>query len=313
MKTLTANCIYSNVALTDDGDVWWEQMGTTPAHTIDWMRRNWTPTSGRPAAHPNARFTAPAGQCPVIAKEWEDPKGVPIDAILFGGRRATMVPLVTEALNWVHGTFLGSVMASEKTAAASGVKGDIRRDPMAMLPFCGYHMGDYFAHWLKMGEKGGAKMPKIFYVNWFRKNAAGKFMWPGYAENSRVLKWIFDRCDGKAAAVDTPIGKVPAEGAIDVTGVKVDADDMKELTSVDKEGWKAELPLDPRALRDVRRPPAEGAARRAQRAGEAPGLIAQLLLGTTEAAPVRQRGLCSPRAQLSPASCAPSVGFAAVP
>jgi len=243
MKTLHANCIYSNVALTDDGDVWWEQMGYVPEHTIDWMRRNWTPESGRTAAHPNARFTAPAGQCPVIAKEWEDPKGVPIDAILFGGRRASVVPLVTEANNWQHGTFLGSIMASEKTAAASGVKGDIRRDPMAMLPFCGYHMGDYFAHWLKMGEKGGAKMPKIFYVNWFRKNKDGKFMWPGYSENSRVLKWIFERCDGTAKAVDTPIGKVPAEGAIDVKGVKVDPGDMREMTSVDNEGWKAELPL----------------------------------------------------------------------
>ena len=177
------------------------------------MRRNWTPGSGRPAAHPNARFTVPAAQCPVIASEWEDPKGVPIDAILFGGRRATVVPLVTEANDWEHGTFLGSIMASEKTAAAAGVKGDIRRDPMAMLPFCGYHMGDYFAHWLKMGEKGGGKMPKIFFVNWFRKNEDGKFMWPGYGENCRVLKWIFERCDGKAKAVDTPIGKVPAEGA----------------------------------------------------------------------------------------------------
>ena len=242
MKTLNANCIYSNVALTDDGDVWWEQMGYVPEHTVDWMRRNWTPKSGRTAAHPNARFTAPAIQCPVIAPEWEDPKGVPIDAILFGGRRASVVPLVTEARDWLHGTFLGSIMASEKTAAASGVKGDIRRDPMAMLPFCGYHMGDYFAHWLKMGERGGAKMPKIFYVNWFRKNGDGKFMWPGYAENSRVLKWIFERCDGKADAVDTPIGKVPAEGAIDVSGVKVSPADMKELTSVDKEGWKAEIP-----------------------------------------------------------------------
>ncbi|MGD9502826.1 MAG: phosphoenolpyruvate carboxykinase (GTP) [Methyloceanibacter sp.] len=243
MKTLHANCIYSNVALTDDGDVWWEQMGTTPEHTVDWMRRSWTPSSGRPAAHPNARFTAPAAQCPVIAKEWEDPKGVPIDAILFGGRRASVVPLVTEAENWQHGTFLGSIMASEKTAAASGVKGDIRRDPMAMLPFCGYHMGDYFAHWLKMGEKGGAKMPKIFYVNWFRKNGDGKFMWPGYAENSRVLKWIFERCDGTAKAVDTPIGKLPAEGALDVGGLKVAPEDVKELTKVDKDGWKAELPL----------------------------------------------------------------------
>jgi phosphoenolpyruvate carboxykinase (GTP) len=243
MKTLHANCIYSNVALTDDGDVWWEQMGTNPQHTVDWMRRSWTPQSGRPAAHPNARFTAPAAQCPVIAKEWEDPKGVPIDAILFGGRRASVVPLVTEAENWQQGTFLGSIMASEKTAAASGVKGDIRRDPMAMLPFCGYHMGDYFAHWLKMGEKGGAKMPKIFYVNWFRKNGDGKFMWPGYAENARVLKWIFERCDGTAKAVDTPIGKLPAEGSLDVSGLKVAAEDVKELTKVDREGWKAELPL----------------------------------------------------------------------
>jgi phosphoenolpyruvate carboxykinase (GTP) len=243
MKTLTANCIYSNVALTDDGDVWWEQMSAPPAHTVDWMRRSWTPASGRPAAHPNARFTAPAGQCPVIAKEWEDPKGVPIDAILFGGRRATVVPLVTEALNWLHGTFLGSIMASEKTAAAAGKIGDLRRDPMAMLPFCGYHMGDYFAHWVKMGEKGGAKMPKIFYVNWFRKNKDGKFMWPGYSENSRVLKWIFERCDGTAKAVDTPIGKLPAEGSLDVGGLKVAPDDLAELTKVDKEGWKAELPL----------------------------------------------------------------------
>jgi phosphoenolpyruvate carboxykinase (GTP) len=244
MKTLGANCIYSNVALTDDGDVWWEQMTKEPPkHTVDWMRRSWKPGAGRPAAHPNARFTAPAGQCPVIAPEWEDPKGVPIDAILFGGRRASVVPLVTEANDWTQGTFLGSIMASEKTAAASGVKGDIRRDPMAMLPFCGYHMGDYFAHWLKMGEKGGAKMPKIFYVNWFRKSPEGKFMWPGYAENSRVLKWIFERCDGTAQAVDTPIGKVPADGAIDTNGLNVAPDTMAELTKVDKEGWKAELPL----------------------------------------------------------------------
>jgi phosphoenolpyruvate carboxykinase (GTP) len=243
MKTLGANCIYSNVALTDDGDVWWEQMSEAPAHAVDWLRRSWTPSSGRPAAHPNSRFTAPASQCPVIAKEWEDPKGVPIDAILFGGRRATVVPLVTEALSWLHGTFLGSIMASEKTAAAAGATGDLRRDPMAMLPFCGYHMGDYFAHWLKIGEKAGAKLPKIFYVNWFRKNKDGKFMWPGYAENSRVLKWIFERCDGTAKAVDTPIGKLPADGALDVSGLKVSADDMKELMKVDTAGWKAELPL----------------------------------------------------------------------
>jgi phosphoenolpyruvate carboxykinase (GTP) len=244
MGTLSANCIYSNVALTDDGDVYWEQMSKNPpAHAVDWMRRQWTPSSGRTAAHANARFTAPAGQCPVIAKEWEDPNGVPIDAILFGGRRATVVPLVSEALNWRHGTFLGSIMASEKTAAAAGQIGELRRDPMAMLPFCGYHMGDYFAHWLRMGEKGGAKMPKIFYVNWFRKSAEGKFLWPGYAENSRVLKWIFDRCEGTAAAVETPIGRLPAEGALDLNGLTISQDAMAELLKVDRDGWKAELPL----------------------------------------------------------------------
>ena len=218
---------------------------TPPAHAIDWMRRPWTPSAGRPAAHPNARFTAPAAQCPVrMTPEWEDPKGVPIDAILFGGRRATVVPLVTEATSWRQGTFLGSIMASEKTAAAAGKIGDLRRDPMAMLPFCGYHMGDYFAHWLKMGEKGGAKMPKIFYVNWFRKSPEGKFLWPGYAENSRVLKWIFERCDRTAAAVDTPIGKVPAEGALDTHGLNLAAEHLKELLKVEHaEGWKAELPM----------------------------------------------------------------------
>ncbi|MCP4781629.1 MAG: phosphoenolpyruvate carboxykinase (GTP) [Hyphomicrobium sp.] len=244
MKTLSDNCIYSNVALTDDGDVWWEEMtDEPPAHAIDWRRRSWRPGAGRTAAHPNARFTAPAEQCPVIAPEWEDPKGVPIDAILFGGRRASVVPLVTEALDWSHGTFLGSIMASEKTAAAAGKIGDLRRDPMAMLPFCGYNMGDYFAHWLKMGEKGGAKMPKIFYVNWFRKSPEGKFMWPGYAENSRVLKWIFERCNGTAEAVDTPIGKLPAEGSLDVNGLDVAPETMKALNAVDAEGWKAELPM----------------------------------------------------------------------
>ena len=244
MKTLSGNCIYSNVALTDDGDVWWENMtDEPPAHVIDWRRRSWRPGAGRTAAHPNARFTAPAEQCPVIAPEWEDPKGVPIDAILFGGRRASVVPLVTEALDWNHGTFLGSIMASEKTAAAAGKIGELRRDPMAMLPFCGYNMGDYFAHWLKMGEKGGAKMPKIFYVNWFRKSPEGKFMWPGFAENSRVLKWIFDRCNGTAEAVDTPIGKLPAEGSLDVNGLDVAPETMKALNAVDAEGWKAELPM----------------------------------------------------------------------
>jgi phosphoenolpyruvate carboxykinase (GTP) len=244
MKALDKNCIYSNVALTDDGDVWWEGMTKeSPAHTIDWLRRSWTPESGRPAAHPNARFTAPAGQCPVIAPEWEDPKGVPIDAILFGGRRASVVPLAVEAEDWKQGTFLGSIMASEKTAAAADAKGDIRRDPMAMLPFCGYHMGDYFAHWLKMGEKGGDKMPKIFYVNWFRKSPEGKFLWPGFAENSRVLKWIFERCNGTTDAVDTPIGKVPTKDALDTDGLDVDAADLEELLKVDTKGWKDELPM----------------------------------------------------------------------
>ncbi|WP_072372964.1 phosphoenolpyruvate carboxykinase (GTP) [Hyphomicrobium sp. NDB2Meth4] len=243
MMTLTGNIIFSNVALTDDGDAWWEgATAKAPEHLVDWMRRSWKPGCGRTAAHANARFTAPAGQCPVIAPEWEDPNGVPIDAILFGGRRASTVPLVMEALSWAHGTFLGSIMASEKTAAAAGQVGELRRDPMAMLPFCGYHMGDYFAHWLKMGEKGGANMPKIFYVNWFRKNANGKFMWPGYSDNSRVLKWIFDRCDGKAEAVETPIGRLPTESSLDTRGCKVDPNDLKDLMSVDKEGWKSEIP-----------------------------------------------------------------------
>ena len=243
MRTLDANCIFTNVGLTDDNDIYWEQMGgQPPAHLTDWLRRSWSPSAGRTAAHPNARFTAPAAQCPVIAKEWDDPEGVPIDAILFGGRRATVVPLVSEALSWQHGTFLGSIMASEKTAAAAGTVGELRRDPMAMLPFCGYHMGDYFQHWLDMGEKGGSKMPKIFYVNWFRKSAEGKFLWPGYGENSRILKWIFERCEGTADAVETPIGKLPAEGALDVQGLKVTPEAMAELLKVDRDGWKAELP-----------------------------------------------------------------------
>jgi phosphoenolpyruvate carboxykinase (GTP) len=243
MKTLDANCIFTNVALTDDNDIYWEQMGEKPPqHLTDWLRRSWSPSADRPAAHPNARFTAPASQCPAIAKEWDDPAGVPIDAILFGGRRASVVPLVSEALSWRHGTFLGSIMASEKTAAAAGTVGELRRDPMAMLPFCGYHMGDYFQHWIEMGEKGGGKMPKIFYVNWFRKSAAGRFLWPGYGENSRVLKWIFERCDGTADAVETPIGKLPDPGALDLDGLNVPADAIAELLKVDHAGWKSEIP-----------------------------------------------------------------------
>ena len=243
MKTLHGNCVFTNVALTKDGDIWWEGMtDEPPAECSDWIRRPWTPESDRTAAHPNARFTAPASQCPVIADEWEDPKGVPISAILFGGRRATTVPLVTEAFDWQHGTFLGSIMASEKTAAAAGTIGELRRDPMAMLPFCGYHMGDYFAHWLRVGATEGAKMPRIFYVNWFRKDDDGKFIWPGFGENSRVLEWVFGRCAGTADAVDTPIGRLPAEGALNTDGLDLSAEDLATLMKVDVDGWKAELP-----------------------------------------------------------------------
>ena len=245
MLTITKNSIFTNCAMTPDGDVWWERMtDDKPAELIDWLRRPWTPTSGRKAAHPNARFTAQAKQCPVIAPEWEDPKGVPIDAILFGGRRAGIVPLVTEAFNWQHGTFLGATASSETTAATTGTVGQLRRDPMAMLPFCGYHMGDYFAHWLKIGAQfEPSKLPKIYYVNWFRQDENGKFLWPGYGENSRVLKWIFERCDGKAHAVDTPIGRLPTPADLDTHGLNILAADIAKLLSVDIEGWLAEAPL----------------------------------------------------------------------
>ncbi len=242
MRSLDENCIFTNVALTVDGDVWWEGMSKDrPDGLIDWKGQLCDSGSDAPTAHPNSRFTAPAKQCPVIAPEFEDPKGVPISAILFGGRRATTVPLVNEALNWQHGTFLGSIMASEKTAAAAGDLGVLRYDPMAMLPFCGYNMADYWGHWLEIGKMAGAKMPKIFFVNWFRKDENGGFMWPGFGENSRVLKWIFERCNGAAAAVDTPIGRLPADGALDISGLDITPEAMTKLSSVDKEAWLSEL------------------------------------------------------------------------
>ena len=244
MLTITKNSIFTNCALTPDGDIWWEGMtDEKPAELMDWLRRQWTPDSGRLASHPNARFTTPAKQCPVIAKEWEDPKGVPIDAILFGGRRATVIPLVIESFDWQHGTFLGATASSETTAAAAGKVGQLRRDPMAMLPFCGYDMGSYFAHWLKIGATPGAKMPKIFVVNWFRKDEKGKFLWPGYGENSRVLKWIFERCNGTANAVDTPIGRLPRPEDLDVGGLDIPAANLSKLLNVDVEGWLGEIPL----------------------------------------------------------------------
>ena len=244
MDTLWGNCIYTNTALTSDGDVWWEGASDTPpARATDWRGDPWTPEGAGPAAHPNARFTAPAAQCPSIAPEWEDPAGVPISAILFGGRRRSTVPLVTEAFDWEHGVFLGSIMASEKTAAAEGTAGELRFDPMAMLPFCGYNYGDYFAHWLSMPEKTDvSKLPKIFFVNWFRRDENGRFLWPGFGENSRVLKWVFERCDGAADAVDTPIGLLPPKEALDLDGVHVDAADLDEILSVDVDGWTSAIP-----------------------------------------------------------------------
>jgi phosphoenolpyruvate carboxykinase (GTP) len=245
MATIAKNTVFTNCALTPEGDVWWEEMSDAPPPTLtDWLRRPWMPKSGRKASHPNARFCVRASQCPVIAPEWQDPAGVPISAILFGGRRATTVPLVNEALSWQHGTFLGSIMSSETTAAAAGAVGALRHDPMAMLPFCGYHMGDYFAHWLKIGAQADAsKLPRIFYVNWFRKGSDGKFLWPGYGENSRVLKWVFERVHGTAQAIDTPIGRLPAAGALDLSGLKLSDAALDELLRVDIEGWSNELPV----------------------------------------------------------------------
>ena len=243
MLTMTKNSIFTNVALTLDRDVWWEGMtDEPPARCVDWKGMEWTPGCGRAAAHPNARFTAPAGQCPVIDASWEDPKGVPISAILFGGRRPSVIPLVHEAFNWQHGTFMGSIVGSEMTAAATGKIGELRRDPFAMLPFCGYHMGDYFSHWLAIGKRTDqGKLPKIFYVNWFRKSSDGKWLWPGYGENSRVLKWIFERTESNGNAVETPIGFVPSIEGIDISGLSISRENMVELLMVDVLEWRREI------------------------------------------------------------------------
>jgi phosphoenolpyruvate carboxykinase (GTP) len=242
MKAIGKNTIFTNCALTDDGDIWWEGMGEAPAHAIDWHGEDWTPESDTPAAHPNARFTVPADQAPSIAAEWEDPAGVPIDAFLFGGRRATAVPLVREAFDWEHAVFLGSTMSSEQTAAAFGAVGALRFDPFAMLPFCGYNMADYFAHWLELGRTEGAKLPRVFYVNWFRKDQDGKFLWPGYGENSRVLDWVVRRLEGEVDAVETPIGLVPRAEDLNTEGLDLDPAVLEQLLTVDEEAVKGELP-----------------------------------------------------------------------
>ncbi|MFM1751619.1 MAG: GTP-dependent phosphoenolpyruvate carboxykinase, partial [Actinomycetota bacterium] len=243
MHTLWGNCIFTNTALTPDGDVWWEGMTEdAPARATDWKGNAWTPETDSPAAHPNARFTAPAAQCPSVAPEWQDPAGVPISAILFGGRRRTTVPLVTQAFDWEHGVFLGSIMASETTAAQQGAVGKLRFDPMAMLPFCGYNMADYFAHWLRLGSKSQPdKLPKIFFVNWFRRDEDGRFLWPGFGENSRVLKWVFERVNGEGAAIETPIGLLPPSNGLDTTGLEISDNDLQDLLSVDTDGWKSAI------------------------------------------------------------------------
>jgi phosphoenolpyruvate carboxykinase (GTP) len=243
MATIERNSIFTNCAKTGDGDIWWEGMtGEPPDEAIDWHGEKWTPESDEPAAHPNARFTTPASQCPSIADEWEDPAGVPIDAFLFGGRRSTVVPLVFECRDWEHGVFTGAVMSSETTAAAAGEVGKLRFDPMAMLPFCGYNMADYFGHWLELGRREGAEMPKIFHVNWFRKDDDGKFLWPGFGENSRVLEWVFRRCDGESETVDSPIGLLPAEGELNTDGLEISADAVRDLLNVDEDALRAQMP-----------------------------------------------------------------------
>jgi phosphoenolpyruvate carboxykinase (GTP) len=243
MGAIEQNTLFTNCALTDDGDVWWEGMTPSkPDHLIDWKGNDWTPESETPSAHPNARFTTPASQCPSMAPEWDDPAGVPIDAFMFGGRRSTVVPLVREAFDWEHAVFLGATMSSETTAAQAGAVGKLRFDPFAMLPFCGYNMADYFAHWLAMAGREGAVLPRVFYVNWFRKGDDGQFLWPGFGENSRVLEWMFRRCEGQVDAVETPIGLVPAQGDLNVSGLDVSPEALDQLLEVDEEAVKAELP-----------------------------------------------------------------------
>jgi phosphoenolpyruvate carboxykinase (GTP) len=243
METFKENSIFTNCALTDDGDVWWEGIdGPPPEHAIDWQGHDWTPDEERTAAHPNARFTAPAAQCPVISPDWENPQGVPIDIFLFGGRRATVVPLVTEAYDWDHGVFLGATAASETTAANIGAVGNLRRDPFAMKPFCGYNMADYFQHWFNMGDRLGDNKPHIFYVNWFRKSSDGRWLWPGFGDNSRALKWMCDRVEGKVGARETPIGLLPREEDLDLTGLDIAPEDLQELLKVDADTWRAEVP-----------------------------------------------------------------------
>jgi phosphoenolpyruvate carboxykinase (GTP) len=248
MDSIKENSIFTNCVLTDDADIWWEEMNVECKHGIDWKGNEWTPdkkdADGKPVkgAHPNARFTAPARQCPVICPDWEDPNGVPIDIFIFGGRRSKLVPLVSQSFDWDHGVYMGATAASEATAAALDVKGSIRRDPMAMLPFCGYHIGDYWQHWFNMGEKLGAKAPKIFYANWFRKSADGKWLWPGFGENIRVLKWMCERVEGKVGAVETPVGYVPKAGDLDVSGLTISEAEMAELLRIDVDGWKGEVP-----------------------------------------------------------------------
>ena len=244
MHTIWGNTIFTNVALTDEGDVWWEGMTEqVPAHLVDWRGEDWTPDSGRLAAHPNSRFTVPIQQCPTLSDEWFESDGVPLDAIIFGGRRATNIPLVAEALDWEHGVFMGATVSSEQTAAAEGTVGELRRDPFAMLPFCGYNMADYWQHWLDMGAKMGENAPKIYQVNWFRKDDKGNFLWPGFGENSRVLEWICRRVDGDAAVADLPVGRVPAQGSINLEGLEIEPSSMEQLFAVDPAMWSAECDL----------------------------------------------------------------------